>query len=269
MQRRYGWIPDPPKAKDYSARAHGRLDRVLAGALPPKASNRDLILNILDQGQLGACTANAVAQAVRAAMVRMSVVNPRLLARLFPYFYARSENGGDVTQDSGTWLRAIFDVLSKLGFTAEEFWPYSDSTTGNPPPFATAPPADVLRRAYDQRGNIGYYKITSTGDQRIDDVKTAIANRYCVAFGTIVGSAFESYQAGGSPLPPPADQLGGHALCAAEYDETGSIPYFNIVNSWGALFGNAGWAPFTYDYITWSQTSDLWIVETAPVFSDA
>ena len=58
---RYGWLPDLPDHRDYFYAAPVEL----AGALPAKADLREQCPPVYDQGQLGSCTANAIAAAIQ------------------------------------------------------------------------------------------------------------------------------------------------------------------------------------------------------------
>jgi hypothetical protein len=234
--RKFLWQPDPFKAKDFDAST--LLQAVKA--VPSKYSLRRLILNILNQESLGSCVANAIAQAVRAAHVQMGVPIPLLLSRLFSYYFARATHG-DTQLDKGTWLRACFDAIRILGFCPEAFWPY-DITKFNQFPSALA-----ARAAADQATAVGYYRITSTGDQRIRDIQAAIAANHCVVFGTQVSNKFAEFGEGSAPLDTPTSSetiLGGHALTLAEYETlpSGTV-VFHGPNSWGRLVRNAGQLP--------------------------
>ena len=57
-QARYGWRPDLPDARDHFYSAP------LAKALPPAVDLRPKCPPVYDQGQLGSCTANAIAAAI-------------------------------------------------------------------------------------------------------------------------------------------------------------------------------------------------------------
>jgi hypothetical protein len=231
-------------------------------AIPPQVKLSNLITAILDQGGLGSCAANAVTQALHAAHTREGVAEAPFTSRLRLYRYARVILG-DPTADSGTSLRACFDVIRKLGFCAEDAWTYDDG----PEKFKLLPPAEAEREAHDQLGDIGYYRIDSVGEQRCEDVRAAVAAGYVVAFGTQLSSRFAGYTAGSLPLDPPAPGdpiLGGHALCVAGYG-TG---YFDIVNSWGPGWGDRGWCQFTDAYIADARSTDFWIVEGAPLYSE-
>jgi len=263
--RRLGWKKDPAKL------AGETPDRPAAPklrALPPppvSASCAQYILDILDQGQLGSCTCNAFAQALRAAMVRAGAKSPEPAARLFLYFLARAYDH-DTANDDGTFLRNVAQAAVKYGFPEEKFWPYSDAS-GPGAPFSKMPSISAFWAAIDRSARFSkpqYFRIESTGAQRIDDVKRAIAAGYCIAFGTDVSEDFCNGNLGTGPIPPPVALpiAGGHAMTIAGYDAAG----VDVVNSWGDSWGNKGWCRFSWDYITWAKTDDMWIVEVAPLF---
>lgn len=205
-------------------------------------------------------------------------------ARLFPYYLARAYD--HATQaDGGTEIRLIFKAINKFGYPPESAWPYSDDTKPGAPLFRM-PSSEAFRQAYDQRASadnqqknlIEYARITSTGDRRIDDIKAASAQRHLVVFGTLVTNRFCSDLSanGGAPIARPTsatkDIAGGHAMCMGGYDDDGP----KVINSWGPEFnpdgaGNlpVGWCRFGWDYVTWDETTDLWIVRRAPLYRKA
>jgi hypothetical protein len=58
---RYGWLPDLPDHRDWLYAAPMEIAR----ALPAKANLRAHCPPVYDQGQLGSCTANAIAAAIQ------------------------------------------------------------------------------------------------------------------------------------------------------------------------------------------------------------
>lgn len=273
--RRLAHVIDAPKEKgatpDKTAKA-----RLSAKPTPPaRASNRDLVPAILDQGRLGSCTANAVAYAVRGAMLAVLGALglgslgflPPFIARLLAYYLARAYDH-DTENDDGAQIRNVFAGILKYGFVPEDLVPYSDD--GSPgAPFSRAPTQDVIRAAADRRFGGSYERIDSTGDARIDDIKRAIAARHLVVFGTVVSDAFCSGALGGQPLAPPkeADVAGRHALTIAEYDTDGAGKVvFGVPNSWGYGWGAQGWCRMSAEYIKDARSVDFWIVQAAPLF---
>lgn len=253
-----GWKPDPPKL------SHEKPDfeaLPLLRALPPppvKADIRQYVPHVLDQGQLGSCTAQAVAQAVRVSHMRQGVKLPQIASRLFLYWWARAYNH-QTNVDEGTYLRSVFQGLQKFGFCPETLWPYQD----NDDTFKKMPGSTAIRAAYDQANPTVYRRINASGDERLDQIKRAIAGGYAVVFGTNVDTAFCNGQITDAIKPPTGNIAGGHAMMVGGYD--GDV--FDICNSWGAGFGDLGWCRFTAEYMAWSETRDIWLIEHAPKYS--
>jgi len=259
VNRGTGWKKDPPKVAGQTPDRDARL-KVRAEPIPARASNRHLVLGVLDQFGLGSCVANAVMQAVRASQVRGGAVNPPLGSRLWTYYLARAATN-EQNEDNGTFIRLAFQAITKLGFPPESAWPYLDDGDA----FKQAPPPGVVRQAYDQRAPTEYHRIYETGDARIVAVKRALAQGFLVCFGTLVSNRFCGDDLGRGPvLPPIGDPIaGGHAMCIVGYDPLS----FDVVNSWGTGWGAGGFWSMDPTYLEWDETQDLWIVESAPPFS--
>jgi C1A family cysteine protease len=256
---RLGWFRDPPKLP--GQRPDLDAEELLSAKIrvpPPFASNRHLILTVLDQGQLGSCVANAITQAVRASHVRQGVEHPRIASRLFGYYLSRAYH--HATQiDDGTYLRTYFQALDKFGFCPETAWPYDVSR------FADMPSGAAFRAGFDQHSPTIYRRISTAGATRSDDIKRALAAGYLVCFGTLVSEEFlglNNYHAVEAPIGKSI--AGGHALCAVGYD--GDV--FEICNSWGFEWNDGGYCWFDRSYMEWEETTDLWIVEQSPRYSE-
>lgn len=266
LPRGLGWKADPPKApgdkQDFDAR------KKLGVSPPPKsASIRQFwIPPAFDQGMLGTCVAQLVMQMIRISQVRQGATNPPIGSRLFCYYVARSYDN-DTGNDNGTFIRNAFLGITKYGFPPETEWPYSDDKSGPRPPFARMPSLSALRSAFDQRAERStvYRKIYSTGEERLLDIRRAIASGFPVGFGTKVSVAFVNGDLGTAPIAPPIGlQIAGkHAMMLGEYEDEKS---FGTLNSWGSSFGDNGWCKLSSEYIKWDESSDFWIVETAPVY---
>lgn len=292
-RRGLGYLPDPPKgpgeAPDY------RLLLSTAGPAPRSSYNRDLIVSVLNQGGLGACTANATMQAIRASHVLQCKAAgspgagpPPLGSRLWLYYLSRAKSG-DTQHDAGTFLRFAFQALNEYGFCPEDVWPYadaSDPTLGDR--WRTPPSKAAMRAAFDQRAaafvdpNVGgatsggagaegfsYYRIYETGDDRIEVVKRALAKRKLVVFGTDVSREFVNGDFGTQPVDPTIGTLaGGHALCAVQHEDglTQVNDTIDVVNSWGEDWGEKGYFKTTRDGVR--KWRDVWIVRAAPYYSE-
>lgn len=257
--RGLGYKPDPPKLPGQTPDRDAR-DKLRAAPIPYRASNRHLVLSVLDQGSIGSCVANAVMQAVRASQVRRGAANPELGSRLWTYYLARASHN-EQNEDNGTFIRAAFGALVSLGFPPESAFPYSDA----PGSFRVPPPPGVMTAAYDQRAPTEYHRIFETGRARVDTVKMALSQGFLVCFGSPVSIAFCEGDLGDKPVMPPINEpiAGGHAQVLVGY--TGDD--FEALNSWGPSWGRGGYWDMSADYVAWGETQDLWVCESAPPFS--
>jgi len=257
--RALGWRRAPHDPRDRNAAL--KLGPVLA--LPKEVSLEQHVVEILDQGQLGSCTANATAQAVRIAHHLQGVPNPPLMSRLFNYFCARGWEGTS-SEDAGAYIKDNFRTLMHIGFCPESIWPYSDSGDR----FKTMPTPQAFHDAYDQRSLDAYHRIIATGADRIQQLQQALLAGHAVVFGTAVSEAFCGNQlASGAELPPIDKQIAGdHALCCMGYwtnPNDGAI-WFRIANSWSTGWGDRGYVWFHQEYMTWGPTDDCWFGDVVP-----
>jgi len=260
MERKFCWRPDSPSEKDWPASRILKAVRPLA--LPESVRLNYLISTILNQGGLGSCVANALAQAIRASLLRVGTISPALPSRLALYRYARDVLGTP-QEDSGATFRGALDACRKLGYGPETAWPYDDG----PDKFKLLPSSAYQRQAHDQVGGLTYYRINATGDDRLNAIRTALADKRVVVFGTDVTTDFADYNPGSAPLPAPKDGdriLGGHGLCLAEYGPG----YFGGPNSWGINYGDNGWFRMSLEYIAADCSRDFWIIDAAMNFSE-
>jgi hypothetical protein len=271
VSRRTGWLPDPPKLSRRHD-PHGDLDfgDLGLGTFPDSADLRPLVAEVLDQGALGSCVANAGMQAVRMSHMRQLLGRvtsgdeldaitsnpPPLGSRLFGYYLARATHH-TTGIDSGTYLRALFEVLNSFGFPPEGVWPYSVER------FTQMPPTRAIRAAYDQMSPTTYHRIFSSGYDKADDIKRALAGGYAVPFGIDVNQRFVDGTFDPSvPLGPMSNTVGGHAMVFVGYD--GDV--FDVLNSWGTGFGDGGYFKVSAEFVL--ETRDDWAIEYAPTFSE-
>ena len=93
--RKFGWVPDRPDIRDHSFAARPRTLK----ALPAKVDLTPHCPPVYDQGQLGSCTANAIAAAIEFDRMRQNLQD-FTPSRLFIYYNERAMEGS-VATDSG------------------------------------------------------------------------------------------------------------------------------------------------------------------------
>jgi hypothetical protein len=140
------------------------------------------------------------------------------------------------------------------------------------------PSSEFFRLGFDQKARQtaagvlpAYLRITETGDARVQLIRHALASGFAVSFGTLVSEAFCQGKTDPTKAsaPPIGEQIaGGHELLVTDSwtNPDGSFD-FSIANSWSADWGDGGYFRMSADYIKWSETDDLWIVEAPPLYS--
>ena len=216
---RYGWIPDLPDARDRVFRAARRT-----AALPPSVDLRAGCPVVYDQGDLGSCTANAIAGAVEFDQRKQKLPQPFTPSRLFIYYNERAL-GGTIASDSGAMLRDGIKTVAGDGACPESMWPYL------PDKFADRPTAQCYK-AGKTHPAVQYSRVA----QDAGTMKACLAAGYPFVFGFTVYQSFESDEVahtGAAPMPDASEvALGGHAVLAVGYDDgSATIPGAEFVGN--------------------------------------
>jgi C1A family cysteine protease len=258
LKYQLGWIPDIPDRRDYhyAASARRRLPQhVDLRAQFPRAP--------YDQGQVGSCTANAIAGAMEFDRAREQFTPDFVPSRLFIYYNERVREHS-VNADAGAMLRDGIKTVSKQGACPEEEWPYD----GRLPADQGGPNTRVFERptllAYQIASRcrvVNYLRV----EQNLRLMKDCLASGFPFVLGfTCYDSLMsdETAQTGDIPLPSEGEGvIGGHAVLAAGYDEARRV--FLIRNSWGTEWGGEGYGTLPYDYLADRRLSqDFWTIRT-------
>ena len=244
----YGWIPDLPDRRDfvYSAPT-GTLE-----ALPPRVDLTAGCPPIYDQGNLGSCTAQAIAGALQFDQMKQGQPDVFTPSRLFIYYNERVVER-TVDEDAGAMIRDGIKSVAKQGAPHETLWPYKISK------FRTKPDAAAYKDAALHEA-IVYQRVLQTEPQ----MKGCLASGYPFVFGFSVYESFETAAVaknGAVPMPKPSETLlGGHAVLAVGYDDPARR--FLIRNSWGTSWGVGGYGTMPYEYLLDDDlTADLWTIK--------
>jgi C1A family cysteine protease len=248
----FGWVRDLPDSRDLVFSA-----AVPTAPLPPKIDLREHCTPIYDQGQLGSCTANAIAAAIDFERIRQGL-KPFYPSRLFVYYNERSMEH-TIPSDSGAQIRDGIKSVSKVGACSESpggssptdaLWPY------NVDQFTQQPPKPCYTQAKLDRV-LAYMRVPQT----LAQLKGCLASGFPFVFGFTVYASFESddvAKTGAAPMPAPGEELkGGHAVMAVGYDD--ATQRFIVRNSWGTGWGQHGYFTLPYAYVVDAQlASDFW-----------
>jgi C1A family cysteine protease len=244
--QRYGWVPDLPDHRDHYYAA----PLVNLGTLPAKMDLRPKCPPVYDQGNLGSCTANAIAGAIEFELIKEHK-RDFVPSRLFIYYNERVIEH-TVDSDSGAMIRDGIKSVHKQGDAPETEWPYIIAK------FADKPPANVYKDAKKYKV-VHYQRVVRS----VTQMKGCLASGYPFVFGFTVYESFESPEVaktGQVNMPSLNEQvLGGHAVLAVGYDD--SQQRFIVRNSWSSDWGLDGYFTMPYAYLTDPDLSDdFWTI---------
>lgn len=250
---RYGWRPDLPDHRDRIFSVY----QLSTGALPSSVDLRSACPPIIDQGNLGSCTACAIGSAHFFSQKKQLSTSPFLPSRLFIYYNERALEGS-IPIDAGASLRDGMKTVNKKGACPEIVWPYDIKK------FAVKPSHAAYVEARKHQTVI-YQRVIQT----LGQMKACLASGYPFVFGF---SVFESFEApaiesnGIVQMPSQGESmLGGHAVMAVGYDD--AIRRFIIMNSWGKRWGMRGYFTMPYEYLQDNGLADdFWTITLVEVY---
>src|SRR2546429_2713567 len=203
----YGWIPDLPDQRDYQYAA----PIAAIGTLPGNIDFTSVCPAVYDQGQLGSCTANAIAGAIQFEQMKQNLAQIFTPSRLFIYYNERDMEG-TVNSDSGAQIRDGMKSVGLLGDCPEDMWPYIIAN------FAEKPSDACYQTALQHKG-ILYQRVV----RDLIQMKGCLASGYPFVFGFTVYESFETDEvahAGHAPMPAADERvMGGHAVMAVGYHD--------------------------------------------------
>ncbi|MBF0566901.1 MAG: C1 family peptidase [Nitrospirae bacterium] len=250
--KRYGWSRDLPDHRDLKyAAPEEKLQ-----ALPAEYDVRDHCPSgrqyppVYDQGQLGSCTANAIAGAIEFERIKQGLPN-FVPSRLFIYFNERVMER-TVCCDTGAQIREGIKCVVSQGVCSEDDWSYDIMK------FTDPPTQDCYQKALKDKV-IRY----SSVNQDIKQMKGCIASDYPFIIGISLYKSFDSQEVaktGVVQMPQKDEEYeGGHAVLVVGYKD--SDQRFIVRNSWGQDWGSNGYFTIPYDYLTNNDLADdLWTI---------
>jgi len=249
MKRIFNYKKDVDDIRDYQF--HKKVVLLEKSALPSSFQLPSLP-PILDQGDLGSCTANSSSNALR-FLLKKNNLNVFQPSRLYIYWFTRFIEG-NTNSDSGASLRNTLKSISKYGACHENLWAYNISQ------FKTKPNAPSQTDAKKHASKFQYLAVK----QNLDIIKNAICQGFPIVLGFLVFNSFMSNKVtatGIVPMPDPNKEkmLGGHAVLLVSYDDSKRL--FGFMNSWGPNWGNKGFFYLPYDYVLSPNLAfDMWAI---------
>jgi len=235
VKRHLGTGRDRASRLDWKYRPHSRVVR----HLPDAVDLRPHFPPVYDQRHLNACSANALAAALRFDELREERRALPEPSRLFIYFNER-KLAGVVDHDAPVSLRDGYRTLATFGACPEAMWPYD-------PRRFRRPPAPACYRAGLRRVAIEYYRIRRT----ISHLRACLASGFPFVFGLAVHKSMFGHRVrrtGLIPVPGVRDRyIGGHAVVAVGYQHDKRL--FVIRNSWGSTWGDGGYGYLPYAFM--------------------
>lgn len=236
--QRFGWRPSLPDARDLVA------DTSELPVLKEVDPRGEYMTPVYDQGQLGSCTYNTVAEAVDADRI-VNGEEPFYPSRLVGYSLERLVEGSPLTADTGAWGRDGYKVSAKVGMLPEQLVPYSDQA-----PAWHLDPRPLLEQHADAVCKLERpYKAVR---RSIREFKRVLSNRQTVGFGFTVYESFDSGEVartGLVPMPQEGERtVGGHEVLLVGY--LASEPHHGLVrNHWNESWGIGGYFLMPWAYL--------------------
>lgn len=250
-----GWRPSPPDPRDITTQVEP-AEPALNDTYDPRGETPP----ILNQLELGACTANATMRAIRYAFMQAGA-DPGDFSRLWAYAQTRYHEGGwdQFAQDSGAYGRDDFRIARHLGLVLEDVWPYDISKFNDKEIFQGV----KKTISPDQRYFIDQY---SHPHPDFDTFRAVLKSKKIIAFGFNVYESFESAETASTgivTLPQRGEKLlGGHEIAIEGYTWIKNQPYFICPNNWGTEWGDDGYCYFPVEYMFGFGTSDFRVVDS-------
>ena len=237
MVRKYGWRRSTRPSPHPRYRVPARYRD--PSALPASVDLTPQCPAVYDQGQLGSCTANALAGLFQFLQIKLGLAS-WVPSRLMLYYGERAIEG-TVPTDSGANGDDGVTVLATDGVCPEADWPYVVTQFTVDPP-----PGDWAEATANKR-----FRLVTIADGDLAGVKASLASGFPVAIGFSVYEEIESDAVAASgilPDPTPGEpSIGGHEVLLVGYDEPSQR--FRSAELWGAAWGQAGYFTISYAYV--------------------
>ena len=263
MNRKYGLLSDRlPEESDlytnglmYKLKSFTQSTTGATGAaLPSSVDLRSKMSPVIDQGNIGSCTACA-------AKAAYQTLDPSWDASVLFLYYNTRLLDGTTSSDVGSSVSQTVYALYKYGICSSGMWPYLTNT------WNIRPSQVCYTEALDHQ-SLTYYNIRETHPE----LKACLNAGYPILVGIMVFASFDTptvQQTGMVPMPVYGEPLlGGHCVLICGYDDSQQV--YVCKNSWGTAWGDNGYFYLPYGYISEQNNlaSDLWVITSVETTSE-
>lgn len=260
-----GHLPDPVSSSYWSFLTLKHATGIKASDTDP-SDLRPYSSAVHNQRNSGSCVANSVAKALetRERLHHNQQGQPMRhtdISRLHLYFLSRELHRAQ-DRDEGTFISLCCEALKRFGIARERDWPFDLNN------IFVSPPWRIMRKAHDKKiGVSGYYRIKSSGNDRVNACIEALASGYPVVYGTTVDKKWFNYDEGEVLRPVKAGESEGrHATVLMGWEPSSGL--FIGENSWGGSWGIDGCYMMAPEVIAHRDSFDFWVMrghwESAP-----
>jgi C1A family cysteine protease len=204
-----------------------------------------------DQRTTSSCVAQSVIKALEIKRIMRFGMSRHVDLSVSALYYLARELmlPSETDRDDGTYISLAADCLRRFGICAESEWPFDESR------LFTAPSWRAMRRAFQNKIS-AWYRIDTTGADRVRDVILALAAGSPVPYGTTVGPNWRGYTAG-AVLGKTDDIEGRHATTLVGWDPQLHGGVFIGENSWGTSWGDNGFYLISPEVIAAYESNDF------------
>lgn len=227
--RKLNILPSVPDPRD-------RVYKAKKSAVSQQIDLRQYDSPVEDQGFLGSCVGSAICTAFELTTRQLYPDRFHELSKLYVYYHSRFFDES-IDTDTGSYLRDGLKAAKNYGICTEALWPY-DVTK-----FDAQPTPRCYLDAFNRY--ITVYETLYTVDEMLEILNA----KKPVVIAIEIFDSFLGVNKDDPRVPVPNGygySLGLHAVTVVGYNL--SKREFLIKNSWGAEWGDDGyaWVPFTY-----------------------
>jgi hypothetical protein len=207
---------------------------------------------VLNQLGTNSCVLNAILDAECTTMAARYGLKVELGSRLAGYYNARRMRMRHPV-DIGCGMRDAIKVSQQFGIVDEVAWPF------DPWKVNVHPDVGIYLGSYPRRGLKRYNRVFENADERILAIRSAIHDRFAVAFGIGVWQEFVTDDGPDHIVYDPKRILGGHCMELLGYKHQDAQWWFRMKQSYGAGYRDSGYAWLSEEFVV--NAWDTWIID--------